>query len=975
MLDLPHLPPSARIAHIFPALASGSLLSIGQLCDHGCTATFHTNTVDIALDGATILTGTRSPTTNLWTIDLAQLRPQATPIFLSHHQPQHRINALLATDATIARRVAFYHAALFSPALSTWCAALSRGFLTTWPDLTTQQVRRHPPASIPMIKGHLDQQRSNLQSTKRRNDKYAYNLANAGPPPTPPDDNSATDNALLDDYHPPSTSPAAIRTHHIYTDFADATGQIFTDLTGRFIQPSSQGNSDMLVMYDYDSNYIHVEPMPNKTGPAILAAYKRAHTLFSSRGLKPQLQRLDNEASAALKSFMAEQEVDFQLVPPHVHRRNAAERAIRTFKNHFIAGLCSTDRNFPLHLWDRLLPQALLSLNILRSSRINPKLSAWAQVHGAFDFNRTPLAPPGTRVLVHEPSTVRETWAPHAVEGWYVGPAMQHYRCYTIWADATSAERIANTLTWFPAHVEMPTTSALELATAAAQDLVAALLQPNTTAAPLPPADLVQRAALQQLADIFATLTDTDKTATPNTPAPIPRVEPVPTTAPDATTIVQPPAPAPRVEPVPPNNAPTPTPLEPPTPPPTTTATATPTDVVPTYLTATRNPGQRRRQARKAAKARAQLAAATPDKPPTPTFLGTNPHSTRSKSGKLPRPRANCVIATADLPPEPRLIVDTIPLTFTDTRTLLYADDTVQTNYAFAVIDPATGATLEYPALLAGPDGPKWEAGTSSELGRLAQGCLPHTTSGSDTMHFIRHTDKPHDRIATYLRIVAALKPNKTEMYRIRFTVGGDRIIYHGKVSTPTADLTTVKAHLNSVISTPGARYLTVDIKDFYLNTPMAQYEYMWIPIKHIPSNIMEQYHLADLVHNNMVMVEIRKGMYGLPQAGILANDRLQAHLATHGYSAAEHTPGLFHHTTRPISFTLVVDDFGIKYVGTEHAQHLIDTLENLYNITIDWTGTLYCGLTLKWDYQAGTVDISMPGYGVHSRGLPAATW
>ena len=144
---------------------------------------------------------------------------------------------------------------------------------------------------------------------------------------------------------------------------------------------------------------------------------------------------------------MTEQEVDFQLVDPHAHRRNAAERAIRTFKNHVIAGLCSTDRNFPLHLWDRLLPQALLSLNLLRSSRINPKLSAWAQVHGAFDFNRTPLAPPGTRVLIHEPSTIRETWAPHAVEGWYVGPALNHYRCYTIWADATSSERIANTLT------------------------------------------------------------------------------------------------------------------------------------------------------------------------------------------------------------------------------------------------------------------------------------------------------------------------------------------------------------------------------------------------------------------------------------------------------------------------------------------------------------------------------------------------
>ena len=130
---------------------------------------------------------------------------------------------------------------------------------------------------------------------------------------------------------------------------------------------------------------------------------------------------------------MTEQDVDYQLAPLHIHRANAAERAIRTFKNHFISGLCSADKDFPLHLWDKLLPQAILTLNLLRGSRINPNLSAWAQVHGAFDFNQTPVAPPGTRVLVHEKPTVHATWALHAVDGWYLGPAMHHYRCYRVW--------------------------------------------------------------------------------------------------------------------------------------------------------------------------------------------------------------------------------------------------------------------------------------------------------------------------------------------------------------------------------------------------------------------------------------------------------------------------------------------------------------------------------------------------------------
>jgi hypothetical protein len=83
-------------------------------------------------------------------------------------------------------------------------------------------------------------------------------------------------------------------------------------------------------------------------------------------GLKPHLQRLDNEASLALRNYLTKQGIDYQLGPPHIHRRKNAERSIQMFKNHFIAGLCSVDPNFPLKLWDKLLPQATLTLNLLR---------------------------------------------------------------------------------------------------------------------------------------------------------------------------------------------------------------------------------------------------------------------------------------------------------------------------------------------------------------------------------------------------------------------------------------------------------------------------------------------------------------------------------------------------------------------------------------------------------------------------------
>ena len=109
--------------------------------------------------------------------------------------------------------------------------------------------------------------------------------------------------------------------------------------------------------------------------------------------------------------------------------------------------------------------------------------------------------------------------------------------------------------------------------------------------------------------------------------------------------------------------------------------------------------------------------------------------------------------------------------------------------------------------------------------------------------------------------------------------------------------------------------------------------------------------------------IEVQKGMYGLPQAGILAQELLEQRLNKHGYFQNKFIPGFWMHQTRPISFTLVVDDFGIKYLGREHVMHLISILKEHYEISEDWKGTKFIGLTLEWDYSGRKVHISMPGY------------
>jgi hypothetical protein len=103
--------------------------------------------------------------------------------------------------------------------------------------------------------------------------------------------------------------------------------------------------------------------------------------------------------------------------------------------------------------------------------------------------------------------------------------------------------------------------------------------------------------------------------------------------------------------------------------------------------------------------------------------------------------------------------------------------------------------------------------------------------------------------------------------------------------------------------------------------------------------------------------------MYGLPHAGILTNELLQRNLAKDGYHPTTHTHGICTHETRPISFSLVVDDFGVTYVGREQAEHVMACIRKNYNISSDWNGSAYCGLTLDWDYENRTVDLSMPGY------------
>ena len=341
-LPIPHLSKQATMARIFPALKNSSLLSIGQLCDEDCLALFSKYHLIITKDNEIILKGVRNPTNGLWDVPFQTTIPNTTSY--------ESINAIINKNQTKQQLATFIHKCMFSPTLRTLIKAIKNGNLITFPGIDEINFVKHLPKSMATTFGHLDQEQQGLQSTKSKIKAILQQNLDE-------DENA--------DYFPTSTSNE--KTFECLAKIVEfnSTKKAYMDLPGRFPHRSSRGNEYMLVIYDYDSNCILVEPLINRQAAVIHNAWKTIHGKLKKGGNKPKLYAIDNEASNELKQSMNKNTVQYQLATPYMHRTNAAERAIRTFKNHFTAGLSLLPPDFPITEWDRLLQQAELTLNLL----------------------------------------------------------------------------------------------------------------------------------------------------------------------------------------------------------------------------------------------------------------------------------------------------------------------------------------------------------------------------------------------------------------------------------------------------------------------------------------------------------------------------------------------------------------------------------------------------------------------------------
>jgi hypothetical protein len=327
---------------------------------------------------------------------------------------------------SIEQAIKWMHAVCGYPVKSTWLRAIKAGNFVGWPMLTERNVSKYYPDTDETLKGHMNQTRKNVRSTKARR-------------------------RTLEVVEHPDMKGKKERDVYISvckaSDMYEVRETTFSDQTGKFPIRSRSGNKYIMIMVEIDSSAILVEPMKSRKDAEMIRAYDALLQRLRHAGINPKKHVMDNEVSENMKNHIRDDcKLKIELVPPGCHRRNAAEVAIRNFKTHFLSILAGVADDFPPSLWDRLLPQTEITLNLLRQSNAMPTVSAYAHLCGPFDYNKMPLAPMGCEVQVHEKTDSRGTWAYHCVDGWYLYTPPDHYRTHVCHIKETKSDRLSDTV-------------------------------------------------------------------------------------------------------------------------------------------------------------------------------------------------------------------------------------------------------------------------------------------------------------------------------------------------------------------------------------------------------------------------------------------------------------------------------------------------------------------------------------------------
>ena len=281
---------------------------------------------------------------------------------------------------------------------------------------------------------------------------------------------------------------------------------------------------------------------------------------------------------------------------------------------------------------------------------------------------------------------------------------------------------------------------------------------------------------------------------------------------------------------------------------------------------------------------------------------------------------------------------------------------------AFGTVDDETGEAinLRKESKPGHKNAPGWHQARVEEIERLVVTTKCMKPMAADESIRVGAT-------VSYVAWAASYKydDDKNPLFRIRGAFGGNVLknTYVGETAAQTASLPAFKILINAVLSTPGAKFMTLDLKDMYLQSNLEKPEYVAIPVSEIPAESMTRHKLHDKVRNGRVYFQIDKAMYGLPQAGYIAQKDLGKLLRDNGFRECPRTPQVFRHESRALTMSIVVDDFGVLYLQERDVLWLLEVLRTKYELKVDWSGEKYIGITLQWNYVARTCRMSMPDY------------
>ena len=217
---------------------------------------------------------------------------------------------------------------------------------------------------------------------------------------------------------------------------------------------SGRGHKYIFIICDVDTDFIYAVPIKSRKPSEFVRAFREGYNVLVRCGFEPQLKRLDHETSVDLINEIEAKGLNYELVPPGNHQQNPAERAIQTFKGHFISIINGIDSRFPDDAWDYLIPQTNMTLNLLQKCGVNTAHSAYSYIHGPFGFDAHSLAPLGCRSLVHERTSgkggKRGAWGNRGRIGYYIGPAMKSYRTWCFYMPDTRATTKTDSAEFYP---------------------------------------------------------------------------------------------------------------------------------------------------------------------------------------------------------------------------------------------------------------------------------------------------------------------------------------------------------------------------------------------------------------------------------------------------------------------------------------------------------------------------------------------